>query len=242
MSTTISPQLRNLMNCQSDLWGCKDLESNYLHANQAFCSTLGLSYKKGVEGLTDLDLPCDAVQSADCFRAQDREVIASGERLRILDIHRFADKQWHVFLCSKTPLRDKNRHTIGTVFHSKEIDTRETIELGRLLSRIAQCEQGSDWLTTETSFTLGYRGQGPRLTRRQEEVLFFLLHGRSARQIALALGMAPRTAEWHERVLKDKFSAASKSELIDRAIEQGFLHSLPPGLCRRELSIILRED
>ncbi|MBV8046187.1 MAG: helix-turn-helix transcriptional regulator [Paludibacterium sp.] len=241
MSFVLSPQLQHLFDTQPGCWGCKDEQSNFLYANQTCATLVGVPRKESMVGLSDLDLPCEVAESAHLFRAQDREVMRRNVQLRMLDIHCFADKQWRAFIFSKTPLRDAAQNIIGTIFHGQVMDSHELLELGILLNKITCNLHDSHWLTTPTSYTIGHHGGGPRLSPRQEEVLFLFLRGRSARQTALALGIATRTVEWHLCMLKEKFSAQSKSELFDRAIEQGHLHNLPPGLCKRPLSIILRE-
>ncbi|TDR73621.1 PAS and helix-turn-helix domain-containing protein [Paludibacterium purpuratum] len=241
MNFLIPSELRTLIDTQPGCGGCKDLASNYLYADQTFTSLVGLRHKEDIVGMTDLDMPCDTVECAHLFRAQDREVIESGENLRILDVQRFADKQWKSLIFTKTPLRDTAQNIVGTVFHGQELHTRELLELAALLSEICYRPHDTSWLTTPTSYTIGRPGRGPKLSPRQEEVLFLLLRGRTARQIARVLGVATRTVEWHHTTLKEKFSAQNKSELVDRAIELGYLNNLPPGLWQRPLSIILRE-
>ncbi|MBV8048591.1 MAG: helix-turn-helix transcriptional regulator [Paludibacterium sp.] len=241
MTTLISPQLQQLFDSQAGCWGCKDEQSNFIYANQTYTNLVGLCRKEDIAGMTDLDVPCGTAESAHLFRAQDREVIQRGERLRILDIHRFSDKQWRSFIFTKTPLRDHAQRTIGTIFHGMELNSRELLELGALLSKIT-CSVGEHGLLAmPTSYIIGQHPAGKKLSQRQEEVLFLLLRGRSARQIAQALGIATRTVEWHQETLKAKFSASNKSELIDNAIAQGYLNVLPPGLSKRSLSIVLRE-
>ncbi|MBV8047472.1 MAG: helix-turn-helix transcriptional regulator [Paludibacterium sp.] len=241
MSFVISPQLQHLFDTQPGSWGCRDLASRFLYANQLCAHFTGFLHKEELIGLTDLDLRCPAVACAPLFRAQDREVLQSGERLRILDIHCCADKKWRSFLTTKTPLRDKEKNIVGTIFCCQELNSRELLELGILLNKITHSAKDSALLTSSTSYTIGHPAKGPRLSPRQEEILFLLLRGRSARQIALALGIAARTVEWHQQILKEKFGARSKSELVEKAIELGHLHNLPPGLSKRALSIILRD-
>ncbi|TDR81491.1 helix-turn-helix transcriptional regulator [Paludibacterium purpuratum] len=243
MDSPITPQLQQMIDTLSGFVTCKDLQSTHLYTNQQSADLIGLRYKEEAVGMTDLDLPCGAVESAHLFRAQDREVIRTGQPLRILDIHRYAGNQWRTLIAYKTPWRDPAQNIVGTICQSQELDSRWLLELGVLLGKTADGPMsGNNLLTSRTSYIIGHPGLGPKLTQRQQEILFLLLRGRSARLIGRALGIATRTVEWHLVMLKEKFAALSKSELIDKAIELGYLHNLPPGLSKRSLSIILRED
>ncbi|TDR77946.1 helix-turn-helix transcriptional regulator [Paludibacterium purpuratum] len=243
MASPITPQLKQLINTLPGFVVCKDSQSTYLYANQRDAELIGLRHQEEAIGMSDLDLPCGAVESAHLFRAQDREVIRSGQTLRVLDIHRYADNTWHSFLAHKMPLRDQAQNIVGVIGQMHEIKTRELLALGVLLNKIAySAKAGIDPLATSTSYIIGSPGHGPKLTQRQEEIMFLLLRGKSARLIGRALGISTRTVEWHLCMLKEKFAVLSKSELIDKAIELGYLHNIPPGLCKRSLSLVLRED
>ncbi|TDR82730.1 helix-turn-helix transcriptional regulator [Paludibacterium purpuratum] len=243
MDSFITPHQQQLIDTLPGFWGCKDLQSNFLYTTQQTAELFGFRHKEEIVGLSDLDLHCDAAESAHLFRAQDREVIRTGQTLRILDIHRYSNHTWRSMLTCKRLLRDPAQNIVGTIVNTQELNSDELLQLGALLGKIAYSPMsGSDQLTTRTSFIIGHPSQGPKLTQRQQEILFLLLRGRSARLIGRALGISTRTVEWHVCMLKEKFAVVSKSELIDKAFEQGYLNNLPPGLCKRSLSIILRED
>jgi DNA-binding CsgD family transcriptional regulator len=239
MSAIVPHSLQHLFDTLPGCWGCKDLDSNFIYANQAYTSIVGLRHKEDIVGRSDFDMPCDTVESAPLFRAQDQEVICSGKRLRIFDIHRFSDGRRMTHLFTKAPLLDSEQNIIGTLFHGQLLHSRELLDIGMLLTRIST---GATGQSTSTSYTIGPRSNTPALSRRQEEILFLTLRGRSARQTAAVLGITVRTVEQHFRVLKDKFQAHNKSELIDRAIGHGYLYHLPSSLCTRSLSVVLREN
>ena len=57
---------------------------------------------------------------------------------------------------------------------------------------------------------------------REREVLRLLIQGQSAKEIAEALGMSPRTAETHRNHLMAKFDARNATELVAKALESGY--------------------
>jgi len=61
-----------------------------------------------------------------------------------------------------------------------------------------------------------------QLTKRQSEVLFYLLKGKAIKQIARILKISNRTADGYLEQLRVKFAVHTKQELIIKAIRGGF--------------------
>jgi DNA-binding CsgD family transcriptional regulator len=68
------------------------------------------------------------------------------------------------------------------------------------------------------------------LSTRQQECLSLLIRGKTTREIALILGVNARTVETHIAHIKAKLRCTSKSQLIEKAINSGFLFHIPRSL------------
>ncbi|MFN7097817.1 MAG: helix-turn-helix transcriptional regulator [Gammaproteobacteria bacterium] len=66
-----------------------------------------------------------------------------------------------------------------------------------------------------------------RLTRREMECLFYTIRGGTAKVIAQTLNISNKAVEFHIENLKIKFGCTSKSGLIAKAIEMGYLEKIP---------------
>ncbi|MFM2129553.1 MAG: hypothetical protein RL477_1099 [Pseudomonadota bacterium] len=66
-------------------------------------------------------------------------------------------------------------------------------------------------------------GPNEPLTPREREVLDLLALGRSNRDIALALGIAERTAKFHVNAILDKLDAKGRTEAVVRAARLGLV-------------------
>lgn len=62
-----------------------------------------------------------------------------------------------------------------------------------------------------------------RLTPRQREILQLLAEGRSAKEIAGALGISSRTVEFHKYQMMESLKIQNSAELIHFAIKQGIV-------------------
>jgi DNA-binding CsgD family transcriptional regulator len=242
MSTLVTPQLQHVFDTMPGSWGCKDEHSNYLYINDTLATITGFDSKHDAVGLTDYDLPCDAAACANLFREQDKEVMQKGQTLRILDIHPCARGEWRAFIFSKMPLHDMDGNIAGTIFHGEEISEKSTLELGNILVSVTLPNINNHTLVSGTSYVISRCCEQPQLTPREAEVLFLLLRCRSPKQISVVLNISLRTVERHIDHMKFKFCAGSRSELLDRAIEMGFLNQVPETLLNKQLSMILRME
>lgn len=63
---------------------------------------------------------------------------------------------------------------------------------------------------------------GTALTARQAECMYFLIRGKSAKEIGRILTLSSRTIETYLENLKDKLKCQGTAELIEMAIDSGF--------------------
>ena len=239
MTWQVSAQLQRFFDTAPGCWGCKDANSVFLYVNTTYAASIGLTGCDDAIGRTDADMPCDTALCADLFRAQDGEVMRAGKPLRILDVHRFAGREWRAYIYDKTPLYDARKIIVGTIFHGLDITSGATLELGSLLGRV-YAESANRGLQSPTSYMISRDCGRIKLTDREAEVLFFLIRGKVTKKIAQILKISPRTVETHVDGLKAKFGAASQPELIDKAIQLGYLKLVPQTLFTQQLSVVLR--
>src|SRR5262249_40524853 len=69
----------------------------------------------------------------------------------------------------------------------------------------------------------GPRDSVERLTARQREVLQLFAEGRSAKEVASALKISPRTAEFHRARILEALGIQTTSELVQYAIRHGII-------------------
>lgn len=238
-SKVIDPNLKQLFGTMPGAWGCKDLDSVFLYGNEEYGQLIGLNHHEDVIGRTDFDMPCDTVNCAQLFVNQDKKVIQTLKKMRILDIHPYSGGQWKAYIFTKTPLLDNNKEVIGTLYHGADITNSSLLELGALMSRYS-CESVKNDFLSQGSILLDNNFHDIKLTKRQSEVLFYLLRGKTNKKISLFLKISERTVEDYIEQLKFKFNAQNKFELIDIAIANGFLNTIPESLFRRQLSLELK--
>ena len=105
----------------------KDHGSVYLGCNQLFAADAGLKSPEEIIGKTDFELSWDA--QAELYRADDREVIETGEpRLNYEEPQTWADGTRLVLRTSKVPLRDINGEIIGVLGTYEDITEQKRVQ------------------------------------------------------------------------------------------------------------------
>ena len=62
-----------------------------------------------------------------------------------------------------------------------------------------------------------------QLSQREYQCIFYVMHGKSVREMAHLMSLSPRTVEQYFMQLKQRFFCKNKSELIEKIIESGLV-------------------
>ena len=63
----------------------------------------------------------------------------------------------------------------------------------------------------------------PELTHREQEVLELVANGFSAKEVAVQIGIAPRTVEGHLETVRLKLRARNRAHMVTQAVLEGLL-------------------
>lgn len=236
MKDKVDPALLHIFNQLPGCWGCKDKDSVFVYANAEYGKIIGVDHHLDCIGRTDFDMPSPTVECADSFREQDNLVLSTGNRMRVLDIHPYSDGSWRAHLFTKTPWKDEQDDTVGTIFSGVELKDTAILEVGHWICRAAGLNNKE-----QASFNLDLHNQPIALNTRESEVLFLLLYGKKPQYIAKVLNVSVKTVENYVLRLREKFNANSKGELLDLALDLGFGSHIPESMLKRQLSVILKE-
>lgn len=95
----------------------------------------------------------------------------------------------------------------------------KTLSATELLSAIQTMLQGERFIPTDLN--TADTADGTRFTRREREVLDYLLQGRSNKEIARSLELEEVTVKLHVRGICRKLGAKNRTQAVMRAVEMG---------------------
>ncbi|MDF2184714.1 helix-turn-helix transcriptional regulator [Grimontia hollisae] len=230
----LPPILISLFEQLPGCWGCKDTESRFVYLNYAYAKLLGAKTPEELIGKSDEHMPGKLAEYAIQFRQQDKRVMDSGRYMRVLNIHPYPDGRWQAHVFTKVPWYGEKGEVLGTIFHGQPLDQNPMLEVGQWICKAAGTFSAMPFITD------GEKGE-ISLSPRESEVLFFHLFGKKPQFIAHALGVSVKTVENHFANLRIKLGAATKTELVDKALESGVGCKIPASLLKQQLTLILSD-
>lgn len=206
------------------LLSVKDTESNYLGISQHYAELAGWKNAKECSGKTDYEIACEAVKFAEKFIARDKQVISSKITSKYLDIQKYTCG-YKAILVEKKPVKDKEEKVVALFCTGIDVTDMPLFKSFLVLSQQDNKTFGSTY--TPASYSLSSHHCPLPLTQKQQICLFWLIRGKSLKEIAKILKLSPRTIECHLDTIKIKLHCQYKSEIIEKAIDSGFLHYVP---------------
>ena len=199
-----SALLRAIIDCIPGNVYWKNTQNIYLGCNQNQIDFVGKDFNEWV-GYSIYDLfPKTAAQ---CINQHDSEIMEERHK-KVFEEPVFIGNQKYTFLSHKSPMFNRDSEVVGMIGVSMDIT--------------AQRKQEQDLKKAKIDFV----AHKFRLTQKELECIDHLLVGKTAVEIAKALGISIRTAETHLSNIKDKLYCTSKSQLIAQLMKLGFTPSL----------------
>ncbi|CNL64784.1 LuxR family transcription regulatory protein [Yersinia aldovae] len=196
----------------SEPWGAKDNKSRFIYANNRYHKLLALPDKFSVEGRLDGELPASTSDFQSEFQQHDRKVELLQDRVTSVEIHAFeGNAYFQPWFFDKYPLIDENGISIGTIFHGRAVNNMTLTYLNRI----------------KTSTSLVFTPPSDLFSNREWEVLFYILHSFSSKDIAKKLGLSTRTACNITQAIYNKVGVSSKRQIIDYCYEQKINNYIP---------------
>jgi len=206
-------------------WKNKDFI--FLGSNHTFANALKFKHGLDIAGLTDHTLPCELSNSADHFISQDEQAMG-GTKVVTLNIHTYADDKRRILLTEKSRLYDQNKTMIGTIGNSIELNSGLVFNIANLLCKVD--DKLFSIASTCGSYLVSQETYHHTLSARESQCLFYLIRGKTAKEIAAYLQLSQKTIETYIHRIKIKLACQTKSQLIEKAINDRYVTIIPSGL------------
>ncbi|MCB5303746.1 helix-turn-helix transcriptional regulator [Yersinia bercovieri] len=195
-----------------DPWAIKDHQSRYIYANPRVNKLFDLPDKYCVEGRLDGEIPTPSAEFQDEFQKQDRRVELLQDRVSSVEIHLLDGLSYCTpYFFDKYPLIDEYGISQGTIFHGRPV-------IDIYLTRLAK-------IKAPTSLT--FTPPSELFTKREWEVLFYLLHAYTSPEIAKKLFLSPRTICNIIQSIYKKAGVTSKRQIIEYCYENKINNYVP---------------
>ena len=204
-----------------------DEHSQFINLNHVYAQTIG--YKDDIEaafGLSYQDFKGEAALQAHQFRHQDLIVLNTKQPLEFLSYHRYAEGAWQLLHGEKTCIFDNQQNPIGIFSKARDLTHSGLIDITRFLFKDQQANFGRV-LQKAFTYYISKTHDKFSLSPKEKEVLFYFIRGKTSREIANIVSRSKRTIDVHLETIKHKFAVDTKSQLIEKAIIEGYMTTIP---------------
>jgi DNA-binding CsgD family transcriptional regulator len=202
----------------------KDVNSCYLAASVKSATIWGFVDIEQVVGIRDYNLRCKASEAAEQFIAQDRHVLSTRQSMVTLNVCCYFGDNCKVLLGQKSPIINEDGDVSGVFFQGIDVTELSVLKYFMQLNKRGLGAEN----VKSTSYILSAEHCPIKdLSIRQQECLFWLVRGKTFEEIAKLLALSPRTIESYINSIKYKFGCYTKGQIIEKAIDSGFLFYIP---------------
>jgi DNA-binding CsgD family transcriptional regulator len=206
------------------------LESKYRLVNNNGSKWLGFKSADQMIDLSYCDVRCRVSEKAELSIGLDNIVKKRGS-LKFIGYYSYFGDDWKIIVGEKVLLKNAQGEAAGLITRFNDFTSFNVVDISRfLLDSISRYQKINE---KQFCYILEDICSDTPLSERQTECLFFLLRGKTAKEIAKILNISPRTTECHLEEIKYKLNCATKSELIEKAIASGYINIFPKSLMGR---------
>lgn len=223
-----------MQSAHDDQIAIMDTNSKIVCVNKPFNQIVGFKNPEYAYGLSYEDFHGEACEFADIFIQQDQKVLATQSSLTYVSYHQYAEGKWRLLYGEKNVILDKQQNIAGLFIRSKDITDHQLFDISRFLIH----EQNNKFAKLQKKAFTYYINQQDLaciLSKKEQEVLFYFIRGKTAQDIADILCRSKRTIEMHLESIKEKFQVPNKAALIEKAIVDGFMNVIPQSIFGKAL-------
>jgi len=205
----------------------KDKNSKLLALSQNTAKLAGWNEIEKAIGLTDYDMPSKLSELAERFVEQDNRTLAIDRDCMTFNIG-YSAHGWGAYLWMRTIVRNQDGKSLGVCSQGMSLANSNHL---KLLQRLSFDDQKISGLQKSASYILAPEHSPlSSLTPRQESIVFFMIRGKPMKEIAYILKISTRTVESHIEAIKFRLGCYTKGQVIEKAIDSGFLYYIPREL------------
>ncbi|CBY25254.1 helix-turn-helix transcriptional regulator [Yersinia enterocolitica] len=196
----------------SEPWGVKDNQSRYVYANNRLHRLLALPDKFNMEGRTDVELPTPIAEFELEFQEHDCKVKLLQDRITSVEIHAWDGRSYYQpYFVDKYPLMDENGISQGVICHGRPVEDI-------ILTHINKIKVPTSLILTPPS---------DLFSKRDWEVLFYILHSFSSMEVATKLHLSSRTIDNITQKIYKKIGISGRQQLVDYCYENKINNYVP---------------
>lgn len=218
---TLPANISSILNNASGIVSWKNHHFEFMGCTEPLAQLANLKSPKLIIGKQDEELPWGKGY-INIFKEQDKKILA-GHITWILGRYAFADKK-RIILTKKVPLLNSSQHIVGIINYISKIHHQSLHNITQTLLHANITITPELLQLIQSLFNVNQNNIA--LSPREEESLYYLMQGMTAKEVGKQLGLSYRTIEYYITSIKDKFRCTKLSGVIVKAMEQGYMDNI----------------
>ncbi len=205
-----------------------DTEHRFIAANDDYVKLIGYESIDQIRGLTlnELDTPLKVDQAQ--LEQLDCEVMRTREEMKIISCHYFSKHKQHITLAGKTPFYNLKGDLVGVMNVFYEINTDVFFSYIQEWMGSGKTQSMSQDATRKQIIQM--YADKLDVSKRQAEIVFYMVQGKTSKQIGELLYISSRTVEKHITNIKTQMRCDSTVEVITQALSIGSMFNLSKNM------------
>jgi PAS domain S-box-containing protein len=216
----------HLINSMSDYVSILDKDANFINLNHKQINIMGYRSNVDILGKTYYQFKGIPTDTAEKFIVQDQRVLSKNQPLRYLSYQQYCDGNWHLLLGDKNCILDAKGQMTGIFSQAKDITSNGLIDFSRFMFE-ANRKYTQKISKVGFNYILANEDNVGEFSKKEMVILFYLLRGKTAREMATIISRSEKTVNFHLDIIKSKYNVSSKSALIEKLIHEGFMNIIP---------------
>lgn len=181
-------------------------------------------------GVMHDELPCKVSEFADAFIAENIEIYKIGRSVNMLGLYCYGMDDWRVMFGTKTPIYDQiTNELLGLTYLGQDITRNKFARTAMILLGLDLQYRPKQKLSMASYLIVdSYAEQN--LTPSESEVAFYLIRGKTAKEIAQILNRSIKTIHTHVSNIKTKLKCHRKAQITEKLLSLGQLNNIPNGV------------
>jgi len=207
----------------------KNTSSEFIYMSDITARLVGFDKGEQVLGLDERELRCQAAEDHEMFVAQDKQTLKQ-KSMRFIYSNFYANSEYHCFYVVKKAI-DLSDGSVGIYTCTQDVPLQAISKYYNDI-KTKSLVANSKYLLIDDNASQASNTTIEIKSEKQKLILHHIICGKSAKEIASLLNLSHRTIEQHTDQLRHQFGCYSKRELIDKAIELGYVSIIPAALLR----------
>jgi len=212
------------------IWKNSQLQFNMM--NDTAMRLLNFKSHSDYQEKTEYEVPCVIEELANYYTAFDQETVASGKSFKSIQMLNIGGAL-SVYLTTGSPTKNADNQITGVGIYGLAMTNPGLINFISLTAQkdkksFHSPQTGNRIYLLNESINNNYN-----FTSREMECLFFLIRGKTSKEIAKILKISPRTVETYLENIKLKMKCSNKLQVIANAITEDLINLMPLSLVEK---------